>query len=211
MKKTILSVFILSASASALADAPAVHLLVNGNIAAPTCSVNGQSADLELTYDFGAIQPGTFPASGNYDLTPIAKTISVNCDADTNLAFTITDNRAGTELSESNQYFGLGTWGSTKVGFYTITMKGAQWQASTDDGPTNAGVRIGSAASVANGVLNKAQVMAWTSSIGGTDLALASTFTANLEIKPSLNNALKASDGTATLDGHATLAFTFGI
>lgn len=211
MKKIILSAFLFSASASVFADVPAVNLLVVGNIAAPTCTVNGESTDLELTYDFGSISPGSFPASGNYDLTPISKKIEVVCDADTNLAFTVTDNRAGTELSASNQFLGLGTWGSTNVGYYTITMKNAQWQASSDTGPTNAGVRVGSAAGVASSVLNKTLKTGWTSGIGGTNLALASIFTANLDVKPTLNNALKSSDGTADLDGNATLAFTFGM
>lgn len=209
LKKTFVALSIMALSGTAL-SAPIANLKIQGSITPPTCAIQGET-EVDVLYKFD-ITPGLFPVSGNLRLTPQTKNIQVVCDAVTYLAFTAVDDRVGTEMTIGNNNFGLGEHDmngtNTKIGYYTVTMKNATTQQSSDSAVVNVGVRIGTTHAT-TGLLNKEQSTAW--SISSTALASAQVFSADFEVKPTINSAMKNSDDDAELDGHAILAFKFGL
>ncbi|WP_447875458.1 fimbrial protein [Serratia fonticola] len=205
-KKTLLFLALTTAAGSAVA-APVANLKVTGSITPPTCTVNGvDEADVLYTFD---VSPGMFPASGNLSMEAQSQNIQVVCDATTYLAFNATDERAGTELTTGNTNFGLGLYGDdTKVGFYKVTMKNATVKADENATDKSVGVRVGNTYGT-SGVVDKTQTVAWATDIN--TLAAGQVFAADFSVVPTLNAAMKNSDGTAQLDGHAVLTFAFGV
>lgn len=209
LKKTLLALALTGLSTAAL-SAPVANLKVTGSITPPTCTVSGQN-EVDVNYDFD-ISPGIFPTSGNLVLDAQVQPIEVVCDATTYLTFDATDNRDGTALTESNTNFGLGTYGEgetgTKVGIYTITMQNATVKASTDVAATDVGVLNGTTYSTTS-IVDKTKRMGWATS--ASDLAAGQIFAANFAVKPTINGEMKNTAGDAELDGHAVLAFSFGL
>lgn len=208
-KKSFLALSLITLSGAAF-SAPIANLKVQGTITPPTCTIQGQD-EVDVIYQFD-ITPGLFPASGNLPLKEQAKNIQVVCDAITYLAFDATDNRADTELTAGNFNFGLGTYDlegtDTKIGYYTVTMKNATTQQNPDAEIVNVGVRTGTTHGTAS-LLNKTASSAWATS--SSVLASGQIFSADFEVKPTINGAMKGSAGDAELDGHAVLAFKFGL
>ncbi|WP_147321572.1 fimbrial protein [Serratia marcescens] len=203
----LLSVF----SFGVLAETPTATLIVSGSIAPPTCTVNGQESEDEIEYVFN-VSPGVFPASGNLTLDPIVKNITVACDSSTFMAFNVTDNRTGTELTTGSTYFGLGSWGADnkKVGSYRVLMSNAKYISEPGANPVAAGVRYGGNVA-ASTYLDKTLKTAWTKSSGTATLAPGQIFTADLAVYPVINGDLKNGTGDEELDGNAVLAFSFGL
>ena len=204
-KKSLLALSLMTLSAAAL-SAPIANLKVTGSITPPTCLING-SNDETFTYDFD-ISPGIFPASGNLVLDAQSQNIEVVCDATTYLSFTAVDDRAGTELTTGDNNFGLGTYESANVGFYTVTMENATVKANPDADATSVSVLVGSDFGT-TGVISKAQAAAWATSTN--QLAQGQIFAADFAVKPTINSVLKNSAGDASLDGYAVLTFAFGL
>ncbi|EIU7559331.1 fimbrial protein [Providencia rettgeri] len=205
-----LLVLALTCVTTAAFSAPIANLKVTGSITPPTCTVNGED-EVDVNYQFD-ITPGIFPASGNLVLDAKAQPVEIVCDATTYLTFDATDNRDGTALTESNTNFGLGMYGegteSKKVGAYTITMQDATVKASTSDAAQDVGVLNGTTYGT-TGVVDKTKKMGWATS--ASDLASGQIFSANFAVKPTINGEMKNTAGDATLDGHAILAFSFGL
>ncbi|HHQ2586759.1 TPA: fimbrial protein, partial [Providencia rettgeri] len=156
------------------------------------------------------ITPGIFPASGNLVLDAKTQPIEVICDASTYLTFDASDSRDGSALTTSNTTFGLGTYGedNLKVGYFTITMQNATVKADAEAAERTVGVLNGTTYA-STGVVDKTKKMGWGTA-ASTPTA-GQIFAADFAVKPTINSAMKNTDGDATLDGHAVLAFTFGL
>lgn len=208
-KKSLLALALASLSATVL-SAPVANLKVTGSITPPTCTIDGKD-EVDVNYQFD-ITPRIFPASGNLILDAKAQPIEVVCDAATYLTFDATDNRDGTALTPSNTNFGLGSYGedasSKKVGSYTITMQGATIKADTNATAKSVGV-INGTAYATTGVVDKTKKMGWGTA-ANTPVA-AQIFAADFAVKPTINGEMKSTAGDAKLDGHAVLAFSFGL
>lgn len=126
--------------------------------------------------------------------------------------FEATDDRAGSELTTGNNNFGLGTYDmdgtDTKIGYYTVTMKNAATQQDPEAAVVNVDVSA-STTHATTGLLNKSTSLAWSQST--CLLTSGQIFAADFEVKPTINSEIKNSAGDATLDGHAVLAFKFGL
>jgi len=206
LKKTLLAISLLALSGAAL-SAPVANLKVTGNITPPTCTVNGQSEDT-IVYNFN-VSPDIFPSTGHLTLDGQSQNIEVVCDATTYLTFTSTDERAGTELGTGNTYFGLGTNGADKIGYYTISMENATVKESSEATATKVGVVTGNSAYATSAQVNKTQALGWAKS--RTQLVPGQIFAADFVVTPTINSKLKASSGDVQLDGLTVLTFAFGL
>lgn len=218
-KKSLLAISLLTLSSSiAFAATPTAKLKVSGDIQPPTCTINGETSETTVEYTF-AVTPGLFPAKGDLTLKPQSKNIVVTCDAKTYLAFTPTDNRAGTEKKEGDSYFGLGSYKmavdgkeavDTKVGYYTVSMKNATVKEDLTSEEKKVYVMDSRYGRSTSKTLVKNDSLGWARS-NANDYADGQVFAADFEVTPTINSALKNSDGDAKLDGLATLTFQFGI
>lgn len=208
-KKSLLALSLIALSGTAL-SAPVANLKVTGSITPPTCTINGQPDEVDVNYKFD-ITPGIFPASGNLtSLVAQSQPIEVICDATTYLTFTATDSKAGTELTAGNSNFGLGEYGEekTKIGFYQVTMQNAKVKADAEAEEKTVGVLNGTSYAT-TGVVDKTKAMGWATA--ANTLAAGQIFSADFAVKPTINGEMKNSAGDAELDGHAVLAFAFGL
>ncbi|MCW2256061.1 type 1 fimbria pilin [Providencia alcalifaciens] len=206
-KKTLLALSLITLSGAAL-SAPVANLKVTGSITPPTCTVNGEE-ETDVLYQFD-ISPGIFPASGNLVLDAKTQPIEVVCDATTYLTFDASDSRDGTALTTGDTNFGLGTYGedSLKVGFFNITMQNATVKADAEATANAVGVLNGTAYAI-SGVVDKTKKMGWGTAANTP--SAGQIFVADFAVKPTINSEMKNTAGDATLDGHAVLAFTFGL
>ncbi|HHN8583828.1 TPA: fimbrial protein [Providencia rettgeri] len=206
-KKSLLVLSLITLSSTAF-SAPVANLKVTGSITPPTCTVNGEE-ETDVLYQFD-ITPGIFPASGNLILDAKTQPIEVVCDATTYLTFDASDSRDGTALTTGNTNFGLGSYGENelKVGFFTITMQNATVKADAEATAKTVGVLNGSTYAT-TGVVDKTKKMGWGTA-ANTPTA-GQIFAADFAVKPTINSEMKNTDGDAALDGHAVLAFTFGL
>lgn len=206
-KKTLLALSLITLSGAAL-SAPVANLKVTGSITPPTCTVNGEE-ETDVLYQFD-ISPGIFPASGNLVLDAKTQPIEVVCDATTYLTFDASDSRDGTALTTGDTNFGLGTYGedSLKVGFFNIMMQNATVKADAEATANAVGVLNGTAYAI-SGVVDKTKKMGWGTAANTP--SAGQIFAADFAVKPTINSEMKNTAGDATLDGHAVLAFTFGL
>lgn len=219
-KKTVLALSLMALSGAAFsAAAPVVKLKINGKITPPTCTIGGQS-EQDFVYDF-KVSPGIFPASGNLVMKPQSQRIEVVCDAATFLTFKSVDQRGGTELTEGDTNFGLGTYGqdvkddegnvtkaAPKVGFFTVTMEKATVKADDEAKEEDVGVAKGSDYGK-TGTLSKSKVLGWATA--ANKLSQGRIFAADFTVTPTINGEMKSTSGDAKLDGHAVLNFSFGL
>lgn len=210
LKKSFLALSFMALSSAAF-SAPIANLKIEGIITPPTCTIQGQN-EADLIYQFD-ITPGLFPASGDLLLTAQTKNIQVVCDAITYLAFDTTDNRAGSELDVTkNFYFGLGVYDmdgtETKIGYYHAFIGDATVQNDPEAEVVDIGF-ITSGDYAKHIRINKVENIAWA--ISPSSLASGKIFSANLTVVPVINSQMKNSSGGVTLDGHAILAFKFGL
>ncbi|ELY3858001.1 fimbrial protein [Providencia alcalifaciens] len=206
-KKSLLALSLITLSSAAF-SAPVANLKVTGSITPPTCTVNGEE-EADVLYQFD-ITPGIFPTSGNLVLEPKTQPIEVICDATTYLTFDASDSRDGTALSTGNTTFGLGTYGedNLKVGFFTVTMQNATVKADAQAAVKTVGVLNGTGYAT-SGVVDKTKKMGWGTAANTP--AAGQIFAADFAVKPTINSEMKNTAGDATLNGHAVLAFTFGL
>lgn len=206
-KKPLLILSLMTLSGAALSAPPTAHLKVTGAITPPTCMINGQEEDT-LIYIFN-ISPGIFPATGTLGLDEQSQNIEVVCNATTYLTFTSTDERAGTEFAAGTNFFGLGYYGTdTKIGYYQVIMRNATVKADADAIARSVNILTGTTYSTAIFV-DKFQVLGWATS--NTQLAVGQIFTADLAVRPRINNVMKSNTDNAQLDGLAILIFAFGL
>ena len=198
-KKSLLAISLLTLSSSiAFAATPTAKLKVSGDIQPPTCTINGETSETTVEYTF-AVTPGLFPAKGDLTLEPQSKNIVVTCDAKT--------------------YLGLGSYKmavdgkeavDTKVGYYTVSMKNATVKEDLTSEEKKVYVMDSRYGRSTSKTLVKNDSLGWARS-NANDYADGQVFAADFEVTPTINSALKNSDGDAKLDGLATLTFQFGI
>ena len=195
------------AATAAHAAPPTTELKVTGRIAVPTCSVTAPDGG---TYDFARFSSSLIkPGSTHTALTPIKKTWSVSCDADTFLTFKVIDNRDGTESSTGNTSFGLGNVNTTgKIGYYNVFVS----NPAVDSTASTFSSSTGTALTGDNYIRKANYTMAW--SIGSTALKAGQTFAADFEVRPFLGGSTHMN-GPVTeqvaLDGSLTLNFAYGL
>ncbi|WP_283126231.1 fimbrial protein [Providencia stuartii] len=205
LKKTVFALSMMTLSSAAI-SAPVANLKIIGSITPPTCTIDSQD-EVTNTYDFD-ISPGIFPTSGDLTLDAQSQPITVTCDATTYLTFDTTDQRDGTASIAGDKNFGLNKYNDDNIGYYTITMENAKVQANENSAAKDVGVLIG-ASYATSGVLNKTQKTAWATS--SSLLAQGQIFSADFTVTPTIDSKMKNSTGDAQLDGHAVLAFGFGL
>ncbi|QIC15311.1 fimbrial protein [Providencia vermicola] len=203
----LLPLFFLSAS---YADVDA-NLKIMGTVKPPTCSINnGDESDIEYKF---TVSPQMFPTIDNLNLAPETKRIEIICDATTVLNFMATDNRSDSVLIKGTRnLFGLGKYGtdnSKNIGYYSIKMKNATTKANSDAEETKVGIASGYSFNDSQLDVYVGKKVFWASKFA--QFAAAQIFAADFEVIPVLNGALKDFSGDVSLDGHATLAFSFSI
>ncbi len=196
--------------ANAYAAPPVAELKVKGQLVVPVCTV---AASDDGVYDFGKQSATLVKPNAYTNLTPMVKTWTVTCDAETYLNLTPTDNRADSTSAVANANFGLGKVNTDgKIGYYTATMS----KATVDNTST-------SLFSTRNNVIASADVAATTAiATGGrSGWAASSTtqksgkvFSADITVQPYLASSAimqgPITDDT-NLDGSLTLSFAYGI
>lgn len=204
---TVASLF--AVSAIAYAAPPTAELKVIGKIEAPICTVNAPDNG---TYDFGRISPTLVKPTATTTLTPMTKTWTVACDADTYLSFSVVDQREASASLVNATAFGLGNVNGTgKIGYYNVAMSGG-----TVDGAATQHFTVvsGSGSFYTYNTVNvtKGYNMGWGT--GTNTLKSGKVFTSNLTVTPVLASAATmggAITSTVDLDGLITMRFAFGI
>lgn len=185
---------------------PSAELTVIGTLTVPTCTV--AAAD-DGTYDIGKISASLVKPSANMPLSPISKTWTITCDADTYLNFKPLDNRSATASTTGTTNFGLGLVNETgKIGFYTVTMKNASVDGSDSSVFSSASTTVSSSSSV---VVNSANRNGWST---GALQKSGKLFVADLEVAPTLASSVVMNGPVtddADIDGSLTLNFAYGI
>ncbi|BEM64673.1 DUF1120 domain-containing protein [Serratia sp. IR-2025] len=212
MKKTMISVGVASVvmmnMSSALASM-SPELKVQGQMAVPSCEVSlGNSG----VFDLGKIANTMIKPSTSTTLSSVDGSITVNCEADTYLNFTMIDNREGTASATGTTYFGLGNVNGTgKLGYYTVKMT----NAVTDRGARAVYSAIpGSSSFTARPdvIVDKSKVTGWAEA--NNIQASGKKFITILSITPTLASSKDMGgpiSDNVKLDGSATLNFAYGI
>ncbi|HEQ1858328.1 fimbrial protein [Providencia alcalifaciens] len=207
--KIIFSLIVMSISGWALASTPVANIKVTGSITPPTCKINGQD-DVNLEYKFD-IDRGILNDSGTTELDSAINNIEVICDATTYLGFTAIDHRQDSSLypGASTLYHGLGFFDTDKkIGFYLMIMKNATVKQDTSS--------VSESVNIANlGISQKSMPLAnngrYVFGNSWTSLKSGKVFNADIEVKPTISSQFKSSWSDESLDGYATLAFSFSL
>lgn len=207
--KMIFSLAIISISNSVLASAPVANIKVTGSITPPTCKINGQD-DVNLEYKFD-IDRNILKDSGNTTLDGAINNIEVICDATTYLGFTVIDHRQDSSIypGPSTLYHGLGFFDKDKkIGYYVMTMKNATVKQNISSASESVSI-------VQPGIVQKSMPLTnngrYAFGSSSTSLKSGMIFNADIEVKPTISSQFKSSWSDESLDGYATLAFSFSL
>ncbi|AHG20592.1 beta-fimbriae major subunit [Chania multitudinisentens RB-25] len=211
MKKHIFTVTALSTLltiAQAQATAPTAELKVIGELTVPTCTV--AAAD-DAIYDFGKLSSTMIKPAATTALTPMTKTWTITCDAETYLNFSPEDNRGSSASTVAATNFGMGMVNSTgKIGYYTAQMRNA-----TVDGVASSLFTSPSAtftpAATAN--ITTGQRSGWATATASTQRS-GKVFVADITVSPVLASSATmngAITDDTSIDGSMTLKFAYGI
>lgn len=211
MKKVLKAVNALSAvmmSATTFAAVTSPELKVQGELMVPACKV---VAGNNGVYDLGKLSPSLIKPNESSQLSAKIQQWTVDCDAETFLSFSVTDNREGTASTSGSEYFGLGNVNGTgKVGYYRVAMK-----VATVDGANSSVYSTTSSSSfsaVPSVYLAKGKQMGWAASNNLQKSGLK--FSTLLNVEPSLASSAQMGGpvtDSAKLDGSMTLNFAFGL
>ncbi|ATM96378.1 beta-fimbriae major subunit [Yersinia frederiksenii] len=206
-KMTVLSSLIFGINA-ANAEAPTAELKVVGTLTVPSCTI---VAPDEGVYDFGHLSSSLVKSGvATTALTPITKTWTVNCDAETYLNFTPVDNRTASASVVATTNFGMGNVnGSGKLGYYTAQMKNGTVDGKTSNVFSSATTTF-AAASAAN--LTTGLRTGWSSA--ANTQSTGKVFTADITVSPTLAGTTTMGGPItedAEIDGSMTMNFAFGI
>ena len=212
MKKTVISVSITSMMLMANIAAAASmspELKVKGQMAVPSCQVTIAN---DGVFDLGKLSNGLISPTSATPLAKSSSRLTVNCEAETFLNFTVVDNREGTASLSGNTSFGLGNVNSAgKLGYYKVNVRDALVNGavsalfSVSKGTT-------SFYAVNSTYIDKNNVTGWAKSASLQNSG--KLFSALLELEPYLASS-KDMGGPITdsvkLDGSSTLSFAYGI
>lgn len=209
LNKITFPLIIMSISGWALASTPVANIKVTGSITPPTCKINGQD-NVNLEYKFD-IDRGILNDSENTELDGVTNSIEVICDATTYLGFTTIDHRQDSSLypGTSTLYHGLGFFDTNqKIGFYLMTMKNATVKQDTSSASEPVNIATLGLSQKSMPLANNGRYVFGDSS---TSLKSGKVFSADLEVKPTISSKFKSSWSNESLDGYATLAFSFSL
>lgn len=212
-KKLSIAAFISTAlTAAAGVHAQSIDVRVIGTITPAACTPTIAGGGV---VDFGVIPAASLNVTSFTELPKKSVPFSITCDAPTQVAVAVVDNRAdsivtGILAADDANNFGLGKAGEAKIGGYVLDMEqgtftadgsAAFTTASTDNGATwlNSG----------KGRLQKNQLRSWSLKSGGTPVAFT-TLAGTLAITAAINKAegLPLKD-EIQLDGLATLEMVY--
>jgi Protein of unknown function (DUF1120) len=211
MKKQLANITVLSSLIfgvnAASAEAPTAELKVIGTVTVPGCTV---VAPDDGVYDFGRVSASLVKSGTTTTaLTPITKTWTVNCDADTYLNFTPVDNRTASASILAGSLFGLGNVNGTgKIGYYSTVMNNG-----TVDGAISS---VFSSSTTFTAATTATLVQGWRAgwASGNNVQKVGKVFTADITVSPILGGT-DTMGGPITddvdLDGSMTMNFSFGI
>lgn len=212
LNKSILSLVIMSISGWALASTPVANIKVTGSITPPECKINGlEEVNLEYKFD---IDRSILSDSQNTVINSITNNIEVICDATTYLGFTVIDHREGSSSTivdgPNSLYYGLGFFGENKkIGYYITTMKNATVKQDISSASEKVYITKPGAMYQSSMPLQKnTKYVFGTSTI---NFKSGKVFNADIEIKPTISPEFKSSWSDESLDGYATLAFSFSL
>ncbi|MHA7847529.1 DUF1120 domain-containing protein [Serratia sp. D1N4] len=212
MKKHVITATALSTllltMANAHADAPTAELKVIGELTVPTCTVAGPDDGI---YDFGKLSATMIKPAATTALTPMTKTWTVTCDAETYLNFAPVDNRAASASAVATTNFGMGMVNNTgKIGYYTAQMENATVDGVASSLFTSASATFTPAAT-AN--ITTGQRSGWATATANTQKS-GKIFVADITVSPVLASSA-TMNGPITddtnIDGSMTLNFAYGI
>ncbi|HEX7816691.1 DUF1120 domain-containing protein [Dyella sp.] len=211
----LMAIFGTAAFGHACAAAPSSALKLMGAMAAPNCTV-AMTDDGE--FKLGKISPTQIkPDTGHTSLPPMEKDLTITCDADTYLTFSVVDNENSSASVASASYFGMGSVNTTgKLGYYSVVMSDAT--VSVGGGPQTAArvfvTNNGTFSPAATALLGGAGYIQGWADASKEEMIAAKLFKAKLTVKPELANAKimsgAISDETA-IAGSLTLNFRFGL
>ncbi|CNG96085.1 MULTISPECIES: DUF1120 domain-containing protein [Yersinia] len=213
MKKQLISLTALSSlvlgMAAAHAAPPTAELKVKGKLSVPTCNVIAPDGGI---YDLGKISAANIKSGTTTTvLTPIKKTWTITCDAETYLSYKHLDNRSESASHVSTSSYGLGfVNGTGKIGYYTIIMSNAKIDNATSNLVCIA--LDGSSPCTTTSNLVKGEVHAWANA--DKSLKAGKTFSADLEVSAVLAGTTTMNgpiNEDTQIDGSMTLNFAFGI
>jgi type 1 fimbria pilin len=207
LKLAAVSAIVMGATA-AHADAPSANLTVKGTITAPSCTVSMPAGG---ALDYGNISSALVkPGTETSTLIPLGATVTVTCDAQTNLTFSAIDNRAGTASAVGATNFGLGNVNGTgKIGYYTLSLSSATVDGTPSSVFTTAGTTFTASSSAPVTLGNK---QGWAAS--DSSLMVGKVFAAQLAATATLAGSAEMGgpvSDTISLDGSTTLNFAFGL
>ncbi|HGN0868266.1 TPA: DUF1120 domain-containing protein [Providencia alcalifaciens] len=211
MKKSLKTVTALSAlmmSATTLAAITAPELKVQGELMVPACKV---VAGNNGVYDLGKLSPSLIKPVAHTILGGKTQLWTVDCDAETFLSFSVTDNREGTASISGNEYFGLGYVNNTgKIGYYRVSMKIATVDGKNSNVYTT--TSNSSFSALPTTFIAKGSRMGWASTNNQQQSGL--NFSTLLSVEPVLaSSSIMGGPVTdsAKIDGSMTLNFAFGL
>lgn len=212
MKKTVIALGMVSTvmmTGNVVAAPATTELKVVGQMSIPACEVDAK----QVAVDLGNISHSLIKPNSYTELSAKETTIGVTCEAETYLNFTMIDNRKGTVSIASPTAFGLGNVnGAGKLGFYGVNMKNASVDGSAS-GVYSATLGSSAISSGAVVALDQGKVMGWAEQGRNAQIS-GKRFVATLQVLPNLAPS-KVMGGPikdkATLDGSATLNFSYGL
>ncbi|HEC1652532.1 TPA: DUF1120 domain-containing protein [Yersinia enterocolitica] len=212
MKKQLIGLTVLSSLVLGMAVAhaapPTAELKVTGTLTVPSCTV--ASPD-EGVYDFGKLSSSLVKSgTATTPLTPMTKTWTVTCDADTYLNFTPVDNRAASASAVATTNFGLGNVNTTgKIGYYTALIKNGTVDGKASNLFSSATSTFAAATTAS---LTTGQHTGWSSA--ANTQSTGKVFVADITVSPMLAGTTTMGGpitDDAELDGSMTMNFAFGI
>ncbi|AHG18586.1 beta-fimbriae major subunit [Chania multitudinisentens RB-25] len=212
MKKHVIAATTLStlllAMANAQAATPTAELKVIGELTVPACTV--AAAD-DGVYDFGRLSATMVKPAATTALTPMTKTWTITCDAETYLNFAPVDNRAASVSTVATTNFGMGMVNGTgKIGYYTAQMANATVDGVASELFTSASSTFTPAATadITTGLRS-----GWATPTANTQKS-GKVFVSDIIVSPVLASSATmngAITDDTNLDGSMTLSFAYGI
>ncbi|QHB33068.1 DUF1120 domain-containing protein [Yersinia canariae] len=206
-KITVLSSLIFGINA-ANAEAPTAELKVIGTLTVPSCIISPPD---EGVYDFGNLSSSLVKSgTATTALSPMTKTWTISCDAETYLNFTPVDNRTASSSVAGTTNFGMGNVNGTgKIGYYTAQMKNGTVDGKTSSvfSSATSTFAVASTAALTTGLRTGWSSAANTQSTG-------KVFTADITVSPILAGTTTMGGPItedAEIDGSMTMNFAFGI
>ncbi|MFJ3462009.1 DUF1120 domain-containing protein [Achromobacter spanius] len=212
-KKISTAAFIAAALAAAAgAQAQSIDIRVIGTITPAACTPTIAGGGI---VDFGTIPGESLNQTAVTTLPKKSVPFSITCDAPTQVAISVVDNRADSVIpgiiatTDANN-FGLGTADGVKIGGYMMDMEQGTFTADGDSVFTTASRDSGATWLISNfGRLQKGELRSWSLTEAGAPVAF-SNLAGSLAVTAAINKAESLPlTQEIQLDGLATLEMVY--